>query len=54
MGFGVLEDRHSAHVPGTALLEDLHDMRTLQGRDASQLKHDKSGDVVLVPQVNKA
>lgn len=52
MGFGVLEDHHLEHVPGTALLEDLHDITTVQGRDASKLKHDKDGNTVLVPQVS--
>jgi hypothetical protein len=51
MGFGVLEDSHLEHVPGTALLEDLHDQTTVRGVDASRLKHDKDGNTVLVPQV---
>jgi hypothetical protein len=51
MGFGVLEDYHLEHVPGTALLVDLHDESTVQGGDAARLKHDKSGNTVLVPQV---
>ena len=50
MGFGVLDDHHLEHVPGTALLEDLHST-AIQGVDASRLKHDKTGNVILVPQV---
>jgi hypothetical protein len=51
MGFGVLDDHRLEHVPGTALLADLHDQSTVRGADAARLKHDKSGNVVLVPQV---
>jgi hypothetical protein len=52
MGFGVLEDYKLEHVPGTAPLADLHDQTTAHGIDASRLKHDKSGNIVLVPQVS--
>ncbi len=51
MGFGVLDDHSLEHVPGTALLADLHDQSTVRGADAARLKHDKTGNVVLVPQV---
>jgi hypothetical protein len=52
MGFGVLEDYKLEHVPGTAPLADLHDQTTAHGIDASRLKHDKTGNIVLVPQVS--
>jgi len=51
MGLGVLDDHHLDHVPGTALLEDLHDVTTIEGQNAAKLKHDKNGNTVLVPQV---
>ena len=54
MGFGVLDDHRLEHVPGTALLADLHDQSTVRGADAARLKHDKTGNVVLVPQVTPA
>jgi len=37
MGFGVLDDHHLEHVPGTALLEDLHST-AIQGVDASKTR----------------
>jgi hypothetical protein len=52
MGFGVLEDFKLEHVPGTAPLADLHDQTTIHGQDAARLKHDSTGNIVLVPQVS--
>ncbi|KAF3152821.1 hypothetical protein TWF569_002646 [Orbilia oligospora] len=51
MGLGILEDRHLAHVPGTAILED-----DIQGDEVPvldpNLKYDNTGPrpIVLVPQ----
>ncbi|KAK6334839.1 hypothetical protein TWF718_010284 [Orbilia javanica] len=51
MGLGILEDRHLAHVPGTAILED-----DIQGDEVPvldpNLKYDTTGPrpIVLVPQ----
>ncbi|KAK6354235.1 hypothetical protein TWF730_008647 [Orbilia blumenaviensis] len=50
MGLGILEDRHLAHVPGTAILED--DIRGDNITVDPNLKYDTSGPrpIVLVPQ----
>jgi len=55
MGLGVLSDKHLEHVPGTSLLSESGplgaDTEAYQGIDRRLLKHDRSGKVVLVPQV---
>jgi len=56
MGLGVLEDHKLEHVPGTALLAEIQrtsrgpEVDALPSVDTSALKHDKSGQLVLVPQ----
>ncbi|EEU35526.1 uncharacterized protein NECHADRAFT_55517 [Fusarium vanettenii 77-13-4] len=51
MGLGVLDDSHLAHVPGTCLLSEKRILSALE--DGSEphdnLKHDPSGNIVLVP-----
>ena len=55
MGLGVLSDKHLEHVPGTSLLSESGslgaDTEAYLGIDRRLLKHDKSGKIVLVPQV---
>jgi len=55
MGLGVLEDKHLEHVPGTSLLSESGalgtDLEAYEGIDQRRLKHDKTGKIVLVPQV---
>lgn len=55
MGLGVLADKHLEHVPGTSLLSESgalgSDMEAYEGIDQRRLKHDKTGKIVLVPQV---
>lgn len=51
MGLGVLEDRKLEHVPGTAPLNELgREDQNISGIDSGLLKHDPSGQIVLVPQ----
>jgi len=51
MGLGVLEDNKLEHVPGTAPLSELgHEVYNPNGVDLTSLKHDPSGEIVLVPQ----
>jgi hypothetical protein len=51
MGLGVLEDHKLEHVPGTAPLNELgREVYNISGVDSSILKHDPSGEIVLVPQ----
>ena len=53
MPLGILEDHKLEHVPGTSPLNELGRLDTdpeLQGVDSRMLKHDPSGQVVLVPQ----
>ncbi|KAK5044653.1 hypothetical protein LTR84_010545 [Exophiala bonariae] len=51
MGLGVLEDRKLEHVPGTAPLNELgREDQNISGIDSGLLKHDASGQIVLVPQ----
>jgi hypothetical protein len=54
MGLGIKEDNHLEHVPGTALLADVVRVRHGPEADAIHinlpLKHDKSGNLILVPQ----
>ncbi len=56
MGLGVLPDKHLEHVPGTSLLSESGalgaDLEAYEGIDQRRLKHDKSGRIVLVPQVS--
>ena len=59
MGLGVLADHHLEHVPGTSLLSDKGslagvDTEAYRGIDSKLLKHDRTGRVVLVPQVTPA
>jgi hypothetical protein len=56
MGLGVLSDKHLEHVPGTSVLSESGTLgadmgEAYQGVDERQLKHDKTGRIVLVPQV---
>lgn len=52
MPLGILEDYKLEHVPGTALLRDLGrtDLETAVDADYGSLKHDATGQIVLVPQ----
>jgi hypothetical protein len=51
MGLGVLEDHKLEHVPGTAPLNELGiEGYNATGVDSSSLKHDPTGQIVLVPQ----
>jgi len=56
MGLGILEDTKLEHVPGTAMLAEIQRSTTeaiaasASAIDTSALKHDKSGQLVLVPQ----
>jgi len=52
MPLGILEDHKLEHVPGTAPLNELgrEDLEIEQGIDRNLLKHDPTGQIVLVPQ----
>lgn len=52
MPLGILEDRLLEHVPGTAPLNELgrQDLDLPAAIDLSILKHNASGEIVLVPQ----
>ena len=52
MPLGILEDHKLEHVPGTAPLNELgrEDLEIDQTIDRNLLKHDPSGQIVLVPQ----
>lgn len=58
MGLGILEDHHLEHVPGTARVLD-DERRVVEGeaRDGvgvgQNLKYDKTGKILLVPQPSK-
>jgi hypothetical protein len=55
MGLGVLNDKHLEHVPGTSFLSETGaiqlDVEAYEGIDHRRLKHDRTGKIVLVPQV---
>ncbi|KAL4883946.1 major facilitator superfamily domain-containing protein [Aspergillus karnatakaensis] len=50
MPLGILEDTKLENVPGTAPLNELGNNNSYTGIDPALLKHDKSGEIVLVPQ----
>lgn len=51
MGLGVLDDTKLEHVPGTAPLNELgREIYNNSGVDSTILKHDPSGQIVLIPQ----
>ncbi|OAL02606.1 MFS general substrate transporter [Phaeosphaeriaceae sp. SRC1lsM3a] len=51
MPLGIIDDNKIEHVPGTAPLSELHRIDAeIAGVDRGLLKHDKSGNIVLVPQ----
>lgn len=52
MPLGILEDHKLEHVPGTAPLHELgrDDLEVDPGVDRNLLKHDASGQIVLIPQ----
>ncbi|RDW72553.1 uncharacterized protein DSM5745_07725 [Aspergillus mulundensis] len=50
MPLGILEDIKLENVPGTAPLNELGNNNAYTGIDPSLLKHDKTGEIVLVPQ----
>lgn len=51
MPLGVLEDRKLEHVPGTAPLNELgREDVEITGIEPTLLKHDPTGQMVLVPQ----
>ncbi|OGM40832.1 cycloheximide resistance protein [Aspergillus bombycis] len=50
MPLGILDDSKLEHVPGTAPLHGLHETNTYSGINPSLLKHDSTGQIVLVPQ----
>lgn len=51
MPFGILDDNKLEHVPGTAPLSELNAIDAeIAGVDRGLLKHDPTGQIVLVPQ----
>lgn len=51
MPLGIIDDNKIEHVPGTAPLSELNSIDAeVAGIDRGLLKHDKSGEIVLVPQ----
>ncbi|KAL5339595.1 major facilitator superfamily domain-containing protein [Aspergillus crustosus] len=50
MPLGILQDTKLENVPGTAPLNELGNNNSYTGIDPALLKHDKSGETVLVPQ----
>ena len=51
MPLGILDDNKLEHVPGTAPLSDLRRLDAeVAGVDRALLKHDPTGQIVLVPQ----
>ncbi|KAE8143115.1 major facilitator superfamily domain-containing protein [Aspergillus pseudotamarii] len=50
MPLGILDDNKLEHIPGTAPLHGLHEVDTYSGINPSLLKHDSTGQIVLVPQ----
>lgn len=50
MPLGILDDDKLEHIPGTAPLHGLHETDTYSGINPSLLKHDSTGQIVLVPQ----
>jgi hypothetical protein len=50
MPLGILDDGKLEHVPGTAPLNDLQGSTNYPGIDPGFLKHDPTGQIVLVPQ----
>ncbi|KAL2830305.1 major facilitator superfamily domain-containing protein [Aspergillus cavernicola] len=50
MPLGILEDTKLENVPGTAPLNELGNDSSYTGIDPALLKHNESGDIVLVPQ----
>ncbi|KAL4772704.1 major facilitator superfamily domain-containing protein [Aspergillus nidulans var. acristatus] len=50
MPLGILEDTKLETVPGTAPLNELGNNNAYAGIDPALLKHDTSGEIVLVPQ----
>lgn len=50
MGLGILEDTKLDRVPGTSPLNDSGSDVEDYGLENSQLKHDETGKIVLVPQ----
>ncbi|KAL4917706.1 major facilitator superfamily domain-containing protein [Aspergillus aurantiobrunneus] len=50
MPLGVLEDTKIENVPGTAPLNELGNNNSYSSIDPAFLKHDKTGEIVLVPQ----
>lgn len=51
MGLGILEDKRHERVPGTSKLNDSgSDVEDFGGVDTAHMKHDLTGQVVLIPQ----
>jgi hypothetical protein len=52
MPLGILQDTKLEHVPGTAPLNELGrtDLEIVEGIEPSLLKHDATGQIVLIPQ----
>jgi hypothetical protein len=51
MPLGIIDDYKLEHVPGTAPLSELNRLDTeVAGVDSGLLKHDSTGQIVLVPQ----
>ncbi|KAL6239502.1 hypothetical protein BDW75DRAFT_236412 [Aspergillus navahoensis] len=50
MPLGILEDTNLENVPGTAPLNELGNSNAYTGIDPALLKHNKTGEIVLVPQ----
>lgn len=54
MPLGILDDSKLEHIPGTAPLNGLHDTSAYSGIDPGLLKHDPTGQIVLVPQPSES
>lgn len=59
MPLGILPDTKLEHVPGTAPLSELGRIDHLEeagvtGIDSRLLKHDRTGEIVLVPQPSES
>jgi hypothetical protein len=54
MPLGILDDDKLEHIPGTAPLNGLDSTNAYTGVDPGLLKHDPTGQIVLVPQPSES